>query len=754
MANYETLKANIAQVITTNGNNEITGAILQSLLISIVTSLGDGYQYKGIAKLNTNPGTPDQKVFYLATRGTYVNFDNKAVTTSVGVLKYDGTWTVEGSQIANLADVVPMIPAKLGKNLFDRNGYISGYFINASGNLQANASYGVSNYFPVGEETPVYISYSGSGNAGASTVRVAYYDAGLNLISTEAMGKKAFTTPVGTAYMRISHYLTNTSNLQIEVGTERTTYEPYNPFFGYPLVSDDLLNALDAKKVTVRTGKNLFDKVNIESGYYLHTNGTLRANASYGVSNYFPISGGSTLFISYSGTGAVGAGTVSVGYYDANLNLLSTETMGKKTFVTPEGASFMRISFYLNTINSLQIEIGTERTTYEPYNPIAGYSIIIPDNAVTTLKIADNAVTYEKLSAGVRALIESGGGGSGSGTFQGSRVTGAILAGGILKTPVRAHIRKNVFLSAKIGGAITLVRVGVGGNTEGVFRESYAYWVEVTPTTVSLYRYDGSADVLINSYAHGLNLGQNTVVEVYSNQSTTALGANLRIYDDVGGVYSSSLSGNWGVGTPFVQNGNASASLDVVLSFMPRDITKKIWLFGDSYIDLSWNGRWPYYLANQNLINYFINAKSGLSPAEGLADLQSVLTLGHIPTYLFWALGMNGPGTEQQVDGEYVINPEQKTVIDSVVSICEDAHINLVLATIPTVPNFQKTGYSSYVRGLGYRYVDFARAVNANSSGEWTPGLLSSDQVHPTAAGAAVLASQVLVDFPEISLSV
>ena len=176
MANYETLKANIAQVITTNGNNEITGAILRSLLISIVTSLGDGYQYKGIAKLNTNPGTPDQKVFYLATRGTYVNFDNKAVTTSVGVLKYDGTWTVEGSQIANLADVVPMIPAKLKKNLFDRNGYISGYFINASGNLQANASYGVSNYFPVGEETPVYISYSGSGNVGTGGLEEYYND--------------------------------------------------------------------------------------------------------------------------------------------------------------------------------------------------------------------------------------------------------------------------------------------------------------------------------------------------------------------------------------------------------------------------------------------------------------------------------------------------------------------------------------------------------------------------------------------------
>lgn len=95
MANYATLKAAIQQVVKTNGNNEITGALLQQSLLAMINSLGAGFQYSGIATPSTNPGTPDQNVFYLAsTAGTYTNFggivlgDNEAA-----ILRYNGTWT-------------------------------------------------------------------------------------------------------------------------------------------------------------------------------------------------------------------------------------------------------------------------------------------------------------------------------------------------------------------------------------------------------------------------------------------------------------------------------------------------------------------------------------------------------------------------------------------------------------------------------------------------------------------------------------
>ena len=94
MANYETLKAAIQQVIKTNGNEEITGALLQQTLISVVNSLGATYQFVGLATPETNPGTPDYNVAYLAGTGTYPNFDGVSVF-GLGILKYNGTWTVE-----------------------------------------------------------------------------------------------------------------------------------------------------------------------------------------------------------------------------------------------------------------------------------------------------------------------------------------------------------------------------------------------------------------------------------------------------------------------------------------------------------------------------------------------------------------------------------------------------------------------------------------------------------------------------------
>ena len=93
MANYATLKAAIQQVIKTNGNNEITGALLQQSLLSMITSLGADYQFVDIATPSTNPGTPDQNVFYIGGPGTYSNFNNFVVNNGeIGVFRYNGSW--------------------------------------------------------------------------------------------------------------------------------------------------------------------------------------------------------------------------------------------------------------------------------------------------------------------------------------------------------------------------------------------------------------------------------------------------------------------------------------------------------------------------------------------------------------------------------------------------------------------------------------------------------------------------------------
>lgn len=95
MGNYTKLKAAIAAVIKANGNNEITGAIMQNVLNTIVSTVGANRTFVDIANTDTNPGLPDGNVFYIAyTAGNYVNFQSKAgnLTVNPGELAILYNW--------------------------------------------------------------------------------------------------------------------------------------------------------------------------------------------------------------------------------------------------------------------------------------------------------------------------------------------------------------------------------------------------------------------------------------------------------------------------------------------------------------------------------------------------------------------------------------------------------------------------------------------------------------------------------------
>lgn len=94
MTNWDILKSAIAETIKTNGNQEITGQLLQNALNSIVTSVGKNATFAGIATPATNPGAPDGPVFYLAsTAGTYNNFAGTVIASGISVLEWkNSSW--------------------------------------------------------------------------------------------------------------------------------------------------------------------------------------------------------------------------------------------------------------------------------------------------------------------------------------------------------------------------------------------------------------------------------------------------------------------------------------------------------------------------------------------------------------------------------------------------------------------------------------------------------------------------------------
>ena len=130
MADYSALKATIDASINTNGQQAITGAILNDVLNEMVDVLGEGYTFLGVATISTNPATPEGKAYYLAgAAGTYTNFGNIVVNDDeVALLVWNGTaWSkvVTGAasleQVSQLRQEVDGIDDVLGRTTVVHN---------------------------------------------------------------------------------------------------------------------------------------------------------------------------------------------------------------------------------------------------------------------------------------------------------------------------------------------------------------------------------------------------------------------------------------------------------------------------------------------------------------------------------------------------------------------------------------------------------------------------------------------------------
>lgn len=176
------------------------------------------------------------------------------------------------------------------------------------------------------------------------------------------------------------------------------------------------------------------------------------------------------------------------------------------------------------------------------------------------------------------------------------------------------------------------------------------------------------------------------------------------------------------------------------------DLYKNIWFFGDSYMAYS-DARWAYYLEEYGYAkNALINSFPGCWSTAAITSFNNIITHG-CPDFAVWAMGMNdGSDTQDAPSTSWV------TGRDNFLTICNDNNITPIFCTIPTVQTVNNEQKNAWVRSSGYRYIDFAKAVNAQSNGTWGTGMLSSDGVHPSVNGARALFAEVLLDFPEIMI--
>ena len=116
---WENLKSAVDAIITTNGNNEITGALLNTLINdNIIPKLGAS-KFKGIAIPSTVPPAYEYDVFYIALlQGSYANFGGASVNEGITVLKYTnpGGWVAQ--ELLNLSVFNASLDGKT-----DKGGY-------------------------------------------------------------------------------------------------------------------------------------------------------------------------------------------------------------------------------------------------------------------------------------------------------------------------------------------------------------------------------------------------------------------------------------------------------------------------------------------------------------------------------------------------------------------------------------------------------------------------------------------------------
>lgn len=127
MANWSTLKAAVASVIKNNGNQEITGQVLQNTLNSIISNIGKDSSFVDIAIPSTNPGVPDGNVFYLATKqGIYSNFSGITVLKGeVAILEWRGKWEKKETGLATNEKVLELENSKQDNLTFDKTPTIN-----------------------------------------------------------------------------------------------------------------------------------------------------------------------------------------------------------------------------------------------------------------------------------------------------------------------------------------------------------------------------------------------------------------------------------------------------------------------------------------------------------------------------------------------------------------------------------------------------------------------------------------------------
>lgn len=265
-------------------------------------------------------------------------------------------------------------------------------------------------------------------------------------------------------------------------------------------------------------------------------------------------------------------------------------------------------------------------------------------------------------------------------------------------------------------------------------------YIEINDTKLIVHNYSNSDSTV--EYEHGLTISDYIYVQIFVSITK----ADIIIFSNESSFKQANVTWNGCNGKIFAQSIQSTLT-DCVFAWTSPDFRKSVWMFGDSYFGLNNPARWVTQLRNAGFAdNVYINGYAGESSAAAITALKNGLQYYGQPKTLIWCLGMNDRADSGDTPSALWTNG-----IIQVEELCEKYGIELVMATIPSVPNQSNEAKNTYVRNSNRRYIDFADAVGAQSDGTWFTGMLSTDNVHPAEPGAKALYHRAILDCPELT---
>lgn len=473
----------------------------------------------------------------------------------------------------------------------------------------------------------------------------------------------------------------------------------------------DYQNA-DNNKLDVIRGKNLFNKDTIIAGKFLYDNGGVGLNNDYFISDYIQIEGGEQYYIQALLTN--GASNV---FYDLNKNALDksySNQINKGGLTAPKSAAYIRLSGQTNTVNNLCFSKGTQKIPYEPYTDYKPLNLV--EKKVEALESRFDTFVGDKTE------LQS--------TFAQTLSTDDTID---LEVP-----------NIKFGKVISF-HANVVSSGEIEISHGQSSWynsgkIRVDASSVKYYSFTGQDNLEIE-LQHGLTISNTISISLNVNGVETMENGMSRIADltveSNGKIFNTRMK--WNGCNEKVQAKIISGEYtNCTLNFWSQDYKKDIWAYGDSYFDY-----WPLLAKKNGYGNFLCDGSSGRGSNDALNSLKLGLTHG-MPKKILWCMGMN------DADSSTAISAVYKKVIDEVVTLCDELGIELIITTIPNVPDRNHNYKNAYIKSLGKRIVDVSKAIGADDSANWFDGFLSSDNVHPSGTGARAIMSYMITSVPEL----